>query len=138
MSNFIYTWYEPRFHAIKIGSTENSTSSLRMQNYAKQYGFKTSDLREFPVPSLVNLQAIELRCQQEVLAGRVLVPPTKELIALGHDTHYITAVGQVIETMARMFDGIWRELIQRRREARQSNLIAVADDIAHAYQDMCQ
>jgi hypothetical protein len=90
-ASYIYTWYEPRFHAIKVGC--GSDAEGRMVDYASTYSFEYSKLHQIALPALLNIRHIETKCHAALAShGLPTIPPTRELFALGTKLSYEQAV----------------------------------------------
>jgi hypothetical protein len=120
--NHIYTWYEERYHAIKIGMAVNHTAEERMADYAQTYDCRPSQLKVWPVLAALTIRPIEELCHQAMLdRGLVRIPPTKELFALGSRLDYDTA--------ATLVDKVVREAVRGILETvRSEPLPSAADD----------
>jgi hypothetical protein len=93
----IYTWYEPRFHAIKVGRGLHAEG--RMVDYAAEYEFEHNHLHKIMVPAVLNVRGIETACHAELTKrGLPTIPPTRELFALGTKLSYEAAV-EIVEAV---------------------------------------
>ena len=79
----IYHWYEPRLHAIKLGSTEGD-SDTRKISYEREYEIAGEKLQTIWLSDWLKIRAIEQACHDRLVSyGCARVPPSKELFYLG-------------------------------------------------------